>query len=461
MTRWLVILSALMESIDISQSEEIFTVSRLNREARFILEGSFPLLWVEGEISNLAIPSSGHWYFSLKDAASQVRCAMFKPNNRRMGFVPKDGMHVMMKAQVSLYEGRGEFQLIGEHLEEVGEGQLRKAFDELKKRLLAAGLFDSKHKKTLPVFPTAIGVITSPTGAAIRDILSVLGRRFANVPIIIYPTLVQGDAAAANIVNAIHLANERQECDVLILARGGGSLEDLWPFNEEIVARAIYNSAIPLISGVGHEVDFTIADFVADVRAPTPSAAAELIAPDGGELLKSLNFARQRLVRLVQQQFLQLQQQLDWINKHLHQQHPKRRLQEQTEQIQTAIITLIRLQTQLIVHRKALLQTLMARLASLTPKHKVRELSQYLLFQQQQLTTSLTSSLQLLREQLGSAAATLDALSPLATLHRGYAVATKKQHVLSSFKDVKSGDNIKVRLHEGVLLCVVEESQPN
>jgi exodeoxyribonuclease VII large subunit len=448
-----------MDTIDISQSEEVFTVSRLNREARFILEGSFPLLWVEGEISNFSVPGSGHWYFSLKDAASQVRCAMFKPNNRRLGFVPKDGMHVMMKARVSLYEGRGEFQLIGEHLEEVGEGQLRKAFEDLKKRLLAAGLFDSQHKKPLPDFPRCIGVITSPTGAAIRDILSVLQRRFAGVPVIIYPTLVQGDAAAGNIVSALQLANARRECDVLILARGGGSLEDLWPFNEEIVARAIFNCVIPIISGVGHEVDFTIADFVADVRAPTPSAAAELVTLDRAELLKLLSASRQRLLRLAQQQLLQLQQHLDWVNKHLQQQHPKRRLQEQSQAVKLALASLLRLQTQLILRQQNQLRTLAATLASLTPRHKVRELRHHTVLQQQQLTALMAGQLQFLRERLGNAAATLDALSPLATLQRGYAVATKGKHVLSSAAGVQPGDKVDVRLLEGLLNCVVQDVQ--
>jgi exodeoxyribonuclease VII large subunit len=384
---------------------------------------------------------------------------MFKPNNRRLGFTPKDGMHVLMKARVSLYEGRGEFQLLGEHMEEVGEGQLRKAFDELKKRLLAAGLFDGKYKKVLPAFPKTIGVITSPTGAAIRDILSVLARRFPSVPVIIYPTMVQGDSAAPTIVNAIQLADQRQECDVLILARGGGSLEDLWPFNEEIVAHAIFNCSIPLISGVGHEVDFTIADFVADLRAPTPSAAAELITQDSAELLKSLQFSRQRLLRLIQQQLLQLQQQLDWTNKHLHQQHPKRRLQEQAEQLQTALTILLRLQTHALANQQARLQTLRARLASTTPKHKIWELRQQLVLQQQQLTAALTRQLRLYRERLGNAAASLDALSPLATLQRGFAVATKNQHVLTTCTAVKAGDNIDVRLLDGLLDCVVQKVQ--
>jgi exodeoxyribonuclease VII large subunit len=448
-----------MNTIDISQSEEVFTVSRLNREARFILEGSFPLLWVEGEISNFSMPGSGHWYFSLKDVASQVRCAMFKPGNRRVGFVPRDGMHVMMKARVSLYEGRGEFQLIGEHLEEMGEGQLRKAFEELKKRLFAAGLFDSQHKKTLPDFPQTIGVVTSPTGAAIRDILSVLKRRYPGVPVVIYPTLVQGDTAAANLVSALQLAVERRECDVLIVSRGGGSLEDLWPFNEEIVARAIFDCPIPIISGVGHEVDFTIADFVADVRAPTPSAAAELVTPDRAELLKALSFSRQRLLRLAQQQLLQLQQHLDWVNKHLQQQHPRRRFQEQAQQVKLALSTLLRLQIQFITRQQTLLKTLSAHLTSLTPRHRIHELSQRMQFQHQQLMTAMTRQIQSARERLGNAAATLDALSPLATLQRGYAVATKNKHVLTTAGDVKPGDNIDVRLFEGWLNCVVRDVQ--
>jgi exodeoxyribonuclease VII large subunit len=454
-----VILFALMETIDISQSEEVFTVSRLNREVRFILEGSFPLLWVEGEISNFTVPASGHWYFSLKDAASQVRCAMFKPGNRRVDFITKDGMQVMMKARVSLYEGRGEFQLLAEHMEEVGEGQLRKAFEVLKKRLLAAGLFDVKHKKPLPVFPQTIGVITSPTGAAVRDILSVLRRRYPAVPVIIYPTLVQGEAAAKNIVSAIQLASQRKECDVLILARGGGSLEDLWPFNEEIVAHAIHACPLPILSGVGHEVDFTIADFVADLRAPTPSAAAELCTPDSDELHKSLNFSRQRLLRLLQQQLLQLQQHLDWVNKHLQQQHPKRRLQEQKQQIKLVFNTLAGYQTAMLANLQANLQTQTARLIASTPKHQIHHTLQTLLLQQQHLKAALTNTLQALRVRLGNAAATLDALSPLATMQRGFAVASKGKHVLTKASEVQAGDKIAVRLQEGSLDCVVESVQ--
>lgn len=444
-----------MESIDISQTEEIFTVSRLNREVRFILEGSFPLLWVEGEISNFAAPSSGHWYFSLKDSLAQVRCAMFKPHNRKLGFTPKDGMHVMIKARVSLYEGRGDFQLIAEHMEEIGEGKLRQEFEALKKRLQEAGLFDTAHKKALPAIPKSIGVITSPTGAAIRDILSVLRRRFPCVPIIIYPTLVQGETAASQIVNAIKTANTRKDCDILILARGGGSLEDLWSFNEEIVARAVFQSDIPIISGVGHEVDFTIADFVADVRAPTPSAAAELITPDRDELLETLENSQQRLLRHMQLKFRQLTQQIDWTTKQLYQQHPKRRLAEQRQTLDLAEATLLRLQTTFINQQQTKVKMLAAKLTSFTPSHQIKSSKNQLLLLSQRLQNTLTLQLHQKQQDLGNAAATLDALSPLATLKRGYAIATKNQHVLRHANEVKAGDQIQVQLLDGSLDCTV------
>lgn len=399
-----------METIDISHSEEIFTVSRLNREVRFLIEGSFPALWIEGEISNFAAPNSGHWYFSLKDATAQVRCAMFKMQNRRLGFQPKEGLQVLVKARVSLYEGRGDFQLLVEHMEEAGEGKLRQEFEALKQRLLTSGLFDAAHKKPLPAYPRTIGVITSPTGAAIRDILSVLRRRYAVAPVILYPTLVQGETAAPHIVKAIQTANQRAECDVIILARGGGSIEDLWPFNEENVAHAIFKSEIPIISGIGHEVDFTIADFVADLRAPTPSAAAELITPDSEEIISKLLHSQRHLSRTMQHRLAQLQQQVGWLKKHLDQQHPKRRLNEQKQQLDGFEAQLYQLQKQLITRRQAQLETL---------------------------------------------AAKLDALSPLSTLKRGYAIATLKKsgRVLTHAKEVTSGDSICLRLLEGEVEC--------
>ncbi|MGH8327648.1 MAG: exodeoxyribonuclease VII large subunit, partial [Steroidobacteraceae bacterium] len=265
----------------------VYTVTQLNREARTLLERHLAVVWIEGELSNLAQPSSGHWYFSLKDREAQVRCAMFRQRNQSVGFTPRAGQQVLARARVSLYEPRGDFQLIVEHLEEAGIGALRREFERLKVQLAAEGLFDLARKRALPRFPVRIGVVTSPTGAAVRDILHILRRRFPPAAVLVYPTAVQGAAAVPAIVDAITLASARAECDVLILARGGGSLEDLWAFNDERVARAIHGCRIPVVAGIGHEVDFTIADLVADARAPTPSGAAELATPDRSAVLQT------------------------------------------------------------------------------------------------------------------------------------------------------------------------------
>lgn len=449
-----------MNIIDISHSEEIYTVSQLNREVRLLLEDNIPLRWVEGEISNFAAPHSGHWYFSLKDSTAQVRCAMFRPQNRRLNFIPKDGAHVLLKARISLYEGRGDFQLLIEHMEEAGEGKLRQEFEVLKKRLADAGLFDAAHKKSFPVFPQSIGVITSPTGAAIRDILSVLKRRFSAVPVIIYPTLVQGDAAAANIVSAIQTANRRNECDILILARGGGSLEDLWPFNEERVAHAIFQSVLPIISGVGHEIDTSIADFVADLRAATPSAAAELVTPDSNDLLATLLDQKKQLTRLMKNKLHALQQHLTWSQKHLQQQHPKRRLREQAQQLDFYELTLTRLQHKILHDRQAKLRTLSAKLLGLTPLHRMSDLQHRLNLHKQNLQTAIYQSLQQKQQLLANLAAKLDALSPLATLKRGFSIVTRKEThtILSDAADINPGDKIIIQLMHGNLECTVDDN---
>lgn len=442
--------------IDLEANENIYTVSRLNNEARFILEDTFPFVWVEGEISNFAAPNSGHWYFSLKDATAQVKCAMFRSSQRKVGFKPKDGMHVLLKARVSLYEGTGTFQLIAEDMEERGEGKLRRAYEVLKKKLEAAGLFDASHKKPLPLFPQQIGVITSPTGAAIKDILTVLKRRFPAVPVIIYPTLVQGDTAAPTIVKAIQIANQRSECDVIILARGGGSLEDLWPFNEEVVAHAIYQSEIPIVSGVGHEVDFTIADFVADLRAPTPSAAAEMITPNKFELLQKLSRYDQQLFRQMRSILNSMAQQIAWTQKHLAQQHPKRRLTEKMQRLDFCEITLTQLQSRLINRLQSKVQDLDHRLHRLIPTHQINALINQTEHHQQQLIKTLTAQLNKQHLALANAAAKLDALSPLATLKRGYAIAMNKDHqALRYANEVKVGEEIEVKLMQGTLECVV------
>ena len=392
----------------------VYTVSQLNQEARLVLEGSFPPIWVEGEISNIARPSSGHLYFSLKDATAQVRCAMFQMRNRGLPFRPDNGMQVLVRGKVSLYEGRGDFQLLIDQMEEAGDGALRRAFELLKQKLAAEGLFDIARKRALPILPRCIGVVTSATGAAIRDILSVLKRRFASIPVIIYPTAVQGNAAAAQIAEAIAVANQRQECDVLIVARGGGSLEDLWPFNEEKVARAIFASDIPIISGVGHEIDFTIADFIADHRAPTPSAAAELVSPDRMKWQQDLSIIQHRLTQSILNKLQQLKYTLSSLTKQLR--HPGERLREQNQHLDLLEQKLV-LGFEHFLHRK---KALLAELAR-----------------------------------------ALDAISPLATLKRGYAIVTRSPsgEIIYAVNQVNTGDRLRAQLGEGSVICRVETKE--
>lgn len=445
------------ESISPQSLREVYTVSRLNREARAVLEGNFPLLWVEGEISNLTRPRSGHIYFSLKDEFAQVRCAMFRMRAMHLSFSPKDGNHVVARVRVGLYEPRGDFQLVVDHMEEAGDGALRRAFEALKQRLGKEGLFDESRKRPLPALPRRIGVITSPSGAAIRDILTVLKRRFPAIPVVIYPVAVQGEGAGREIAEAIRLAGKRKECDVLIVGRGGGSLEDLWAFNEEVVARAIYDSPIPVVSAVGHEVDFTIADFVADVRAPTPSAAAELLSPDREAWLTRLQRVEGRLVQVLLQQLRHRGQQLQWLGKRLK--HPGRRLQENAQRLDELEMRLAQAQRNRIRHMHARLETLQAQLERHSPISRLYQLQQA----QQDLSRRLKQSIRLRLEQLNQRLVTqahaLETVSPLATLGRGYAIVTtaKYDKVLHRSNAVNVGDMVRARLHHGRLLCRVEE----
>src|SRR4051812_20159487 len=312
---------------------DVYTPTRLNREVRTLLERGFSALWIEGEMSNLSRPSSGHWYFSIKDDGAQLRCAMFRQRNLLAKFTPRDGQRVLLRGRVTLYEPRGDYQFLVDYIEEAGEGALRRRFELLKAKLAAEGLFDVARKRPLPKLPKRIGVITSPSGAAIRDVLNILKRRFCRLPVLIYPVPVQGAGAASQIATAIRLASTRAECDVLILARGGGSLEDLWSFNEEVVARAIAACTIPLVSGIGHEVDFTIADFVADVRAPTPSGAAELVAPDCNEWQRGLSAWSRRLGNALQRSVQQRTQRLVWLNRRLNQLHPGVALRQRAQRL--------------------------------------------------------------------------------------------------------------------------------
>lgn len=429
---------------------DVYTPSRLNREARMLLERGLPALWIEGEISNFSRPSSGHWYFSLKDENAQLRCAMFRQRNLLARFVPKDGTLVQARGRVSLYEPRGDYQFIIDHIEEAGEGALRRRFELLKAKLAAEGLFAAERKRPLPKVPRRIGVITSPTGAAIRDILHILKRRCRSVPVLIYPVQVQGSAAAPQIAAAIQLADQRAECDVLIVARGGGSLEDLWPFNEEVVARAISACSIPIVSGVGHEVDFTIADFVADVRAPTPSGAAEIVVPDSAEWLRSLALLQRRLLNAVRRGLALRTQRFGWLERRLAQRHPGVELRQKAQRLDELEQRLIRcLRHSLATKRSAVLQ-LAAHLRHASPALRVTSAQGRLAVARSALAAAVKSRLEVLQRRLAVAASMLDAISPLATLQRGYAIVSDERgRVLTTSANVAVGDTIRARLAEG------------
>lgn len=437
---------------------QVYSVAELNREARSLLEGGFPLLWVEGEISNLARPASGHVYFTLKDAQAQVRCAMFRMRGRLLDFQPKNGTAVLARARVSLYEARGEFQLIVEQMEEAGDGRLRRQFEVLKRRLAAEGLFDLARKRPLPPLPRRIGIITSPSGAAIRDILSVLKRRFPAIPVLIYPVPVQGSEAPPAIVAALQTAARRAECDLLILTRGGGSLEDLWAFNEEAVARAIADSPIPLVSAVGHEIDFTIADLAADLRAPTPSAAAELVVPDCGEWLTRLNRQTDRLSRALRQRLAGEQQRLTALARHLR--HPGQRLRDQAQRLDELEQRLIRALRGTLARRTAQLAGLRAQLQTRSPVRRVAELEHRLTTLRGRLRQALRQGLSHEQQRLAGLGRALDAVSPLATLGRGYAIVQAEDgRVVRRATEVATGERIIARLAEGRLHCRVDAKE--
>lgn len=436
----------------------IYTVSQLNRETGVLLGEHFLSIFVEGEISNLSIPASGHCYFTLKDANAQVRCAMFR-GQRRHSFKPENGKQVVVKAQVSLYEPRGDYQLIVEYMEESGEGILRRAFDALKLKLSEEGLFSATHKKDLPLLPKAIGVITSPSGAAIRDILTVLRRRFAAVPVIVYPVAVQGENAKYEIAKAIATANSLKQCDVLILARGGGSLEDLWAFNEEMVARAIYASQIPVIAGVGHETDVTIADFVADLRAATPSAAAEHATPDQQQWLHKFNELEVRLQQYLQRLLRQQQQKVDWLNGRLQQQHPQQKLTHNRQRLDELEIRLKKAVQLKLAHDRRIVETQAARLWQCSPMSAIRHSQQQQTYLSERLFTAISSRLKHNDQRLLNASQTLHAVSPLATLSRGYALVTEQAsgQIIRSTGQLKSGDKVMTRLAKGHFTSQVNE----
>lgn len=444
------------ESNTVSNTRDIYTVSRLNREVRTVLETGFPLLWLEGEVSNFSRPGSGHWYFTLKDEAAQVKCAMFRNRNMLVKLRPENGKQVLVRAKIGLYEARGDYQIIVEHMEEAGDGALRRQFEQLKKKLADEGLFDSSHKKAVPESVARVGIITSATGAAIHDILTTLQRRSPMQSIVVYSVPVQGKGASQKIAGAVKKANSRNEVDVLLLARGGGSLEDLWEFNEEIVARAIYNSEIPIVTGVGHEVDFTIADFVADYRAATPTAAAELISPDRYQQLQKLASIKSRLVYLLQQRLQQKQQQVDWLSKRIR--HPKQHIQNLQNKLALLSQRQIRMMEITLNKAQAKVDVLSARLRQYEPSQRLQQAQLRHLNVNKRFQRIIMQLVQQKKQKLQHLVHTLDALSPLHTLKRGYAII-KDEHnrVISSTTVLKNGQSVKTELAQGHFFSTITD----
>lgn len=423
-----------------------------------MLDTHFSWIWVEGEISNLAKPASGHLYFSLKDNKAQVRCAMFRGSNRKLTFAPDNGQQVLVRAKVSLYQPRGDYQLIVDRMEESGDGALQRQFELLKQKLAGEGLFDETNKQDIPQLPNKIGIITSGSGAAIHDILSVIERRFPSIAVTLYPVPVQGNDAAPAICKALAQLPDASACDVILLARGGGSLEDLWAFNEESVARAIFGCTVPVVTGIGHEVDVTIADFVADVRAATPTAAAETVTPDQHSWSQSFDWHQQRLLQLIQEKVQRGQEKTQWLSKRLEHQHPQsiiQRAQIQCDNTQT------RLQRAWIysLNEKALqLKQVQAQLSSHHPGAQLAQKKQTLHFNIQRLQQQMQLALKQHKNRLSHCARTLHTISPLQTLDRGYSITLdSNETTINSTKQLKVGDIIKTRLHEGRIHSRVEQ----
>jgi exodeoxyribonuclease VII large subunit len=481
---------------------DVYSVSRLNCEVRALLERGFGVIWLEAEISNFSRPSSGHWYFSLKDAGAQVRCAMFRQRNMLCAFTARDGQKVLVRARLGLYQPRGEFQLLVEHMEDAGFGALRRRFEELAAALAAEGLFAPERKRPLPALPKRIGVLTSPTGAALRDILHVLARRFPAVPVLIYPVAVQGAQAPAEIVAAIRLAGKRSECDVLILARGGGSLEDLWAFNDERLARAIAASSIPVISGVGHEIDFTIADFAADVRAPTPSAAAELAVPDAFEWLSAIEQLGTRLDRWMRRWLERQRERLRWLERRAARVSPRARFAQRAQRLDELEDRLSRALRRRLESRRERLQWLRGRATLVSPGSRLAQQARQVEILGQRIVRALRhtigvqgtrfsaderrlwqasplarvrgagvehaallarlrgAGLQAVRrgrERLQLLERTLHAVSPQATLERGYAIVENERgDILRDAAQAPTGTLIDARLAKGRIRAKVQ-----
>lgn len=440
------------------QQRSVYSVSGLNKAVARLLEQEFAWIWVEGEISNLATPASGHLYFTLKDANAQVRCAMFRGRNRDLSFRPDNGVQVIVRCKVSLYEVRGDYQLIVDRMEQAGAGELQRKYEELKQKLAAEGLFKEDSKQAIPEIPACIGVITSRTGAAIRDVLSVIARRFPSVPVKLFPVPVQGEESAPAICRAFELAQQHAACDVLLLVRGGGSLEDLWSFNDEAVARAIFDCSIPVVSGVGHEVDITIADFVADHRAATPTAAAESVTPDQQTWMQTLDWYQTRLEQLAQARLTQLTERLSWLRTRLSQQHPltvlrrmRQRVDELKQRMQLTMSYELRAANDRMQHSHT-------RLMAQSPVTRIRNYEGEIERLQQKARFHLISALDKRKSHFSNLASTLNAISPLQTLSRGYSItSTLDGQMLTTSDGVAQNELVQTRLRSGQLISRIEK----
>ena len=435
----------------------ILTVSELTQEIKNILDLKFSDIWIEGEISNLRIPPSGHIYFTLKDDFSQIRAVLFKMQARTLRFVLQDGLHVVCRGRVSVYERRGEYQLILEEVEPKGIGALQLAFLQLKDRLEKEGLFAPAHKKPIPMVPQTIGIVTSPTGAVISDMLHIIHRRFENVHILLHPVRVQGEGASLEIAKAIEDFNKRMNVDVIIVGRGGGSLEDLWSFNEEIVARAIYHSKIPIVSAVGHETDYTISDFVADLRAPTPSTAAELVVRDKREIKNTLHYLEERLENQILQTLQENRTNLSHLKKMLT--DPRKMIEEYFLRADD-LVNRFRILTSWILKRKRERSLhLSERLSLQNPIQRVKNLRLAISETGKRLGQTMRYSVEIQRQKVEGISGKLSSLSPLSILQRGYSITRMfpSLQILRDAAHIREGDKVEVRLHKGTLLCGVEK----
>ena len=440
----------------LDNTQEIISVSEINRRAKSILEENFPFVWIQGEVSNFFSAASGHWYFSLKDESSEIRCAMFANKSHRITFEPKDGDHLVLNGTLSIFEGRGQYQIIVEHIELAGEGALLKAFEELKKKLLTEGLFDDSLKKKLPSYPRSIAVVTSPDGAVIQDIINVLSRRSPFFNLTVVPTLVQGEKAAPLICEALNKASDLENIDLIILARGGGSIEDLWAFNNEEVARTIVSCPIPLVSAVGHETDFTISDFVADIRAPTPSIAAEIISQPYSELKETLEGYQSYLLKSVESQFDSQRTRITNLIKRIR--HPGDKLREIGQKVDYLETALIQEMHQKVSFKKNQLNLTQLSLQQNSPQNKVKEAKVYLQNASKDLLKAFNLKIERKRKLLGELVATIEAVSPLSVLARGYSIISTQPEgkILSSSNQVKIGQTISAVLNKGSIKAEVK-----